>query len=137
MGKLGPLFAATLMVAACGNGAVLSNLRCDGACQDVANPFLLKLAVDYDDPEGTLAACTLGVTVDGREAASYPLDAKVSAVANGRGSVPFDVPLRPARIKDGDTFDVAVEATGRDGATNFVTRTFTFRLRLAVKDQVI
>ncbi len=92
MGKLGPLFAAALLATACGTGAELSNLRCDGACQDVANPFLMKLVVDYDDPDGTLAACTLGVTVGGRTAASYPLDAKVSPVANGSGSVPFDVP---------------------------------------------
>jgi hypothetical protein len=124
----GPFCAAALVAVACGNGARLSNLRCDGACQDVADPFLMKLVVDYDDPDGTLAACTLGVTVGGRSAASYPLDAKVGPVANGSGSIPFEVPLRPSRINDGDTFEVDVEATGKDGATNAVRRSFTFHL---------
>ncbi|MFM2152073.1 MAG: hypothetical protein RL199_508 [Pseudomonadota bacterium] len=123
----GPALAAAL-AAACGNGPSLSNLRCDGDCQDVADPFLMKLVVDYEDPDGTLASCTLGVTVGGRPAASHPLDAKVAPTANGSGTISFDAPLRPARIKDGDTFEVDVEATGRDGATNSVRRSFTFHL---------
>jgi hypothetical protein len=123
--------AALLVIAAlstgCG-GAKLSNLRCDAACQDVADPFLMKLVVDYDDPDGTLASSTLGVNVGGRMAASYPLDAKLAPASSGAGAIAFDVPLRPARINEGDSFQVDVEATGQDGATNRVSRTFTFHL---------
>jgi hypothetical protein len=121
------LFTVAALCAGCG-GAKLSNLRCDTACQDVADPFLMKLVIDYEDPDGTLAASTLGVAVGGRAAASFPLDTKRLPTSDGAGSIPFDVPLRPARINDGDTFQVDVEATGPDGATNSVSRIFTFQL---------
>lgn len=122
------LLATAALSSACGGAAKLSNLRCDGECQDVANPFLMKLVVDYDDPDGTLASSTLGANVGGRVAASYPLDAKLAPASSGTGSIAFDVPLRPARINEGDSFQIDVSATGQDGATNSVSRTFTFHL---------
>ncbi len=118
------LLVLSALLTACGGSVTLSNLRCDGACQSVPDPFRLTLAVDYADPDGALGSQQLHVVVSGRTAAVVPLDPLLKPTTPGHGSIAFEVPMSPARVNDGDTFEVTVETD----VSNSVRRSFTFEL---------
>lgn len=55
-----------VLASACGGGPKLSSLRCRAnPCQDVHDPLKLLLAVDFEDPSGTLGAGALELRLDG------------------------------------------------------------------------
>ena len=55
-----------LLLAGCGKGPQLSNLRCRAAdCQSTEDPLKLLLAVDFNDDTGTLDKGALDLRVNG------------------------------------------------------------------------
>lgn len=123
------LAVLALTLAACGGSATLSDLRCDDPCQDFANPFLLHLQIDYDDPGSTLEGGQLQVKIDGQDHLKLPINDLATRPLPEQGTLRFEVPLDFPRLVDGRLFTVAVRAETFDGQrTN--ERTLPFRMRL-------
>jgi hypothetical protein len=109
---------------ACGSAPDLTNLRCDGACQDVQDPFLLKLAVDFVDPAKELAQGSVVVKIAGRTVATLTADPLMSPKGAGQGTLRFPLSLHFGTVHDGDSFTVGVAGSGTFGTTNELEETF-------------
>lgn len=119
------LSLAVLLCSACGpsgSSPVLENLRCaeEGACQSEADPFLLRLAVDFRDDDGDLGSGTFTVFVDDSISdGPTPLlqhfeEAELSPYAT-EGSVVLPAGLQISGMRSGMVFIVAIEVTDHAG----------------------
>lgn len=114
------LAVAAAWAAACGPTAQLSALRCDGKCQDTADPFLLRLQADFDDPASILGDAELVLKVNGGEVARYRLAPLLPAGATS-GTLKFQLKLSLPTIEDGQQFMVRARAVeGGSDASNEV-----------------
>lgn len=116
--------ACAVALAGCGSAASLSNLRCDASCQDVADPFLMNLAVTFDDPAAVLARSDLVVQINGASAATYKLETLIVPKGATAGTLRFPLSLHFRSVTDGETFELGVQSSGPDGTSNLVRRTF-------------
>ena len=132
------LISACLSAVACGgSGPKLKNLRCRAAaCQQVEDPLMLKLSVDFEDPTGTLSAGELDLRVDGKTQSAIALrDVFTSQgldLAAKSGTLQIDDDLLLSQIKEGVTFNVSFLATNGQGQdSNEPSLTFTVHLGVA------
>jgi hypothetical protein len=112
--------ALFFLLAACGGGPRLTDLRCrSSTCQSNENPLLLQLAVDFSDESGTLDKGSLDLRVNGSSQHKLPLaDVFVAqGIAGGakRGTLRIDDDLRLDRIAQGEQFSLSVVATNGEG----------------------
>ena len=125
---------AALLLAACGGGPHLSNLRCRTTpCQSPEQPFTLRLAVDFDDGTGTLAKGALELRVDGNTQTAVSLADLFSAqhldptATHGTLSVDQDVVLD--RVGQNQSFAASVVAhNGQGQQSNEPTLSFKLTL---------
>ena len=114
--------AATAALLACGGGPRLTNLRCRAdPCQDVEDPFRLLLAVDFDDPTGTLGAGELDLRVDGRTANAIALkdvfNLQNVPLGATKGTLQIDDDVALNKVCQGVQFKVSLLATPALGCT--------------------
>ena len=128
--------ACLLLLAACGGaGPRLANLRCRDPqhCQHPEDPFRVLLAVDFDDPTGTLELGALVLRVNGGTQAQVPLRQlfKAQRIGSGtkKGTLQVDEELVLDRITQGEQVKVGLLATNGQGRdSNEPTLTFTLHL---------
>lgn len=108
MRRLLPLLAA-LALTACGPTAQLSALRCGPSCQDTADPFLLRLMLDFEDPSSILKDGELLVKVGDAEVARFAL-APVLPPQETAGTIAFPLKLSFPSLEDGLRFTVRARA---------------------------
>lgn len=101
----------------CG-GPSLAALRCESTCQDVQNPFLLRLLVDYEDPDRVLPTGHLVASIDGSEQDAMALASLMPASPPPSGTFAFPLPLHFSTLQDGRRFTVSVHAVSGDEETN-------------------
>ncbi len=119
---------AVLALTGCGSGLSLSNLRCDGACQSVDDPFTLTLEVDYDDPDGALAHGSLQFKFEDVVGAGTESTASLVTGAGRSGTMHFAVPLKLTAIQDGEALTLGVTASGAGETSDQVERAFVLHL---------
>jgi hypothetical protein len=124
----GLVAAMALMLSACGGGVALENLRCDVACQQVADPLTMALAIDYTDASGLLADGTLELTVDDAAMPSVAIASIVPGGSSDSGTLRFALPLRFRSVQNGRTFEVGVSVSTPQGTSNRVTERFVLSL---------
>ncbi len=113
------LLALAIALAGCGGSPVqLSKLRCRNgasACQDVEDPFKLLLAVDFQDPSGTLGKGSLELRVNGNTQVAISLQdvfAQQSLPLTATtGTLAIDDDVLLSSVKDGQQFTVSLLAT--------------------------
>lgn len=116
---------AGLGVAACGppgDAPRLTNLRCAvaDACQTLADPFKVRLAVDFEDPDGDLGYGVWSAWVDDASTVDAALlepvfQATETDPAASSGVLWFEVPLQLPRLHDGLEFTVALQVNDSAG----------------------
>jgi hypothetical protein len=113
--------AAALALAGCGgSGPKLHNLRCrTDSCQHPEDPLRVLLAVDFDDPSGTLASGSLELRVDGRTQIAVALrdifNLQGLAADARTGTLQIDDDVLLSSIKDGTQFKLSLLATNGQG----------------------
>ena len=129
--KLWPL----LLLAACGGGPSLTNLRCrDPAhCQDVEDPLKLLLAVDFRDDTGTLGEGVLNLRVGGNTQQTVSLadifTAQKIAPGARSGTLQIDDDISLDKMSQGMSVQVsAVAVNGRGNHSNEPNLTFVLHL---------
>lgn len=105
------------VLAGCGPSAQLTEFACQAPCQDVHDPFLLKLTVGYDDPDGLLANGRLVVRLGENEVGSIALGPLVTP-GQAKGRIPFELPVDLGKVRDELRFRLRAQATLPDGETN-------------------
>ena len=132
--RLVRLLALASILAGCGGGPQLSNLRCRSAqCQHAEDPFRVLLAVDFDDPSGTLDKGALDLRINGSTQASVALAdlfaAQGLAPGTPRGTLNVDEEMVLDRITQGQQVRVGLLATNGQGRdSNDPSLTFTLHL---------
>jgi hypothetical protein len=122
------------LLAACGGGPRLTNLRCSSdKCQSVEDPLLLLLAVDFSDDSGTLDAGAIDLRLNGNSQRTVSLAdifaAQGIAAGTKKGTLQIDDDIAPERMNQGQQFTVSVVATnGRGHDYNEPDITFTLHL---------
>jgi hypothetical protein len=129
--KLAPL----LLVAACGGGPQLSNLRCRDAahCQDVEDPLKVLLAVDFSDDSGTLSQGVLNLRVSGNTQQTVTLadifTAQGIAAGTKKGTLQIDDDMTLDKMSQGQQVQVSVVAVNGHGhGSNEPSLTFALHL---------
>jgi hypothetical protein len=125
---------ALLLASACGGGPHLSNLRCRAAqCQDVEDPVKLLLAVDFDDPSGTLDRGVLNLRLGGQTqqtvslADIFPLQQLAPGATKGTLQIDDDLVLD--RMSQGQQVKVSFTAVnGLGHGSNEPSLTFSLHL---------
>jgi len=124
-----------LLLAACGGGPQLTNLRCrDTAhCQDAEDPLKLLLEVDFSDDSGTLGAGVLDLRVGGNTQATVSIADMFAAqgVAAGtkKGTLQIDDDLTLDKLSQGESVQVSVVAVdGQGKRSNEPNLTFALHL---------
>jgi hypothetical protein len=124
-----------LALAGCGgSGPKLKNLRCRAdPCQHAEDPFRLQLAVDFDDPTGTLSAGALDLRVNGSTQNAVALrdvfNAQQLALDARSGTLQIDDDVLLSQVKNGASFTVSFLATNGAGQdSNEPTLTFQVHL---------
>lgn len=132
--------AALLALAACGPhemAPILTGLRCADPqhCQETTNPFLLRLEVDFDDPDGDFAMGTgaINLTIDGVNQDTRPAEdyfERSSLERQARtGTLRFDLEVEFKGVEDGLEFVVGVDGVDAQGhQSNNPTLTLEMRL---------
>jgi hypothetical protein len=130
--KLLPLL---LLLAACGGGPQLTNLRCrvGGHCQDVEDPLKVLLAVDFIDNSGTLDKGVLNLKVDGNTQQTVSLADIFTAQSIGSGArtgtLRIDDDMTLDRLNQGQQISVSLVAVdGQGQASNEPSLTFMLHL---------
>ena len=129
--KLWPL----LLLAACGGGPSLTNLRCrDPAhCQDVEDPLKLLLAVDFRDDTGTLGEGVLNLRLGGNTQQTVSIadifTAQNIAPGTRSGTVRIDDDIFLDKMSQGMSVRVsAVAVNGQGKHSNEPSLTFALHL---------
>ena len=125
---------ALVLIAGCGGGPQLSNLRCrQDPCQHSEDPLKLLLAVDFADESGSLDKGALELRLNGATQQIISLAdvfaAQGLAAGARKGTIALDDDLVLDRIGPGQQVSVGLLAT--DGAghdSNQPTLTFTLKL---------
>jgi hypothetical protein len=127
--------AAALLLAACGGGPQLGNLRCrtPGQCQDAEDPLKLLLEVDFTDDTGTLGAGTLNLRVGGSTQQTVSISDMFTAqnIAQGtkKGTLQFDQDMLLDKLSQGEQVEVStVAVNGQGQESNEPKLTFTLHL---------
>ena len=124
-----------LLLAACGGGPQLSNLRCRDAaqCQDVEDPLKLLLAVDFTDDSGTLDKGVLDLKVGGNTQQTVSIADVFTAqkIASGtrKGTLQIDDDLSLDQLSQGAQVQVSVVAVNGQGKQSNEP-SLTFKLHL-------
>ena len=126
---------ALLLLAACGGGPQLTNLRCrDKAhCQDVEDPLKVLLEVDFSDDSGTLDQGVLNLRVNGNTqqtvAVADMFTAQGLASGTKKGTLKIDQDMTLDRLSQGAEVKVsAVAVNGKGQESNEPTLSFTLHL---------
>ena len=138
-GRAGPRWArgcAILLAAsaACGGGPKLTNLRCrETPCQDPEDPFLLHLAVDFDDPSGTLSAGALELYTNGALEEAVSLSDLFTAqnidASATQGTLQVDEEVSLTTLTAGEMFTAGLQARNGGGEeSNTPTLSLTLTL---------
>lgn len=122
------VLALSFSATACGSSASMSRLRCQDACQDRADPFLLLLEADFDDPEGEMNGGVLLVRIDNRAPSSLEIDSLKPATGRLVGVLRFGVPLPFDSLTEGQQFTVSVQASRGERQTGQTKLPFTIHL---------
>lgn len=124
-----------LLLAACGGGPQLSNLRCRvaGHCQDVEDPLKVLLAVDFIDESGTLDKGVLNLKVDGNTQQTVSLadifTAQSLPAGLRTGTLRIDDDMTLDRLNQGQQISVSLVAVdGQGHASNEPSLTFMLHL---------
>ena len=124
-----------LLLAACGGGPQLSNLRCrDPAhCQDVEDPLKVLLAVDFLDDTATLDKGVLNLRVNGGTQQTVSLSDMLTAegIATGtkKGTLQIDDDMTLDKMSQGQQVQVSLVAVNGQGhCSNEPSLTFTLHL---------
>jgi hypothetical protein len=127
--------AGLLLLAACGGGPQLTNLRCRDAahCQDVEDPLKVLLAVDFVDDSGTLDQGVLNLRVGGNTQQTVTLadifTAQGIAPGTKKGTLKIDDDMTLDRLSQGEQVVVSVVAVNGQGhGSNEPSLTFTLHL---------
>jgi hypothetical protein len=109
-----------LLLAGCGKGPHLTNLRCRAAaCQGNEDPLKLLLAVDFSDDTGTLDKGALDLRVNGgsqqRVSLADIFAAQGIAPGTKKGTLQIDDDITLDRMSQGQQFSVSVVATDGQG----------------------
>ena len=133
--RLLPPLAIAASAAACGGGPHLSNLRCrdPNRCNDVEDPFKLRLAVDFEDDSKTLAKGALELRLEGQTQRAVSIAGIFAAqeIAKDvtRGTLLIDDDLVLDQVANGQNLTVGLLATnGRGEQSNEADANFTIRL---------
>jgi hypothetical protein len=124
-----------LLLAACGGGPHLTNLRCRDAahCQDVESPLRVLLAVDFADDSGTLDKGVLNLRVGGNTQQTVSLadifTAQGIAPGTRKGTLRIDDDMTLDRMNQGQEVSVSVVAVNGQGHGSNEP-SLTFRLHL-------
>lgn len=133
--RLAGLVAFSIGLAACGSGPKLSNLRCRNAakCQHPEDPFRLLLAVDFDDPTGTLDKGALDLRVSGNTQNSVSIRDLFTlqnlAAGATHGTLDIDDEVVLDRVQQNQQFTVSLLATNGAGQGSNEPK-LTFNLHL-------
>ncbi len=126
---------ALLLLAACGGGPQLTNLRCRDAahCQDVEDPLKVLLEVDFLDDSGTLESGVLNLRVNGNTQQTVTLadifTAQGIAPGTKKGTLKVDDDMTLDRLSQGQEVKVSVVAVnGKGQGSNEPTLSFTLHL---------
>jgi hypothetical protein len=108
---------------ACGGGPSLTNLRCRGVhCQQSEQPYTLQLAVDFDDPSGTLGRGSMELRLNGSTQVAVSLadlfSAQHLATTATNGTIDFDQDVALDNVTSGGTFNTSVIAHDGNGKTS-------------------
>ena len=124
-----------LLLAACGGGPQLTNLRCRDAvhCQDVEAPLKVLLAVDFADDSGTLDKGVLNLRVGGSTQQTVSLadifTAQGIAPGTRKGTFRIDDDLTLDRMGQGQEVAVSLVAVNGQGhGSNEPSLTFKLHL---------
>ena len=126
--------ALLLLCAACGGGPRLTNLRCrESPCQDPEDPFMLRLAVDFSDPSGTMGAGALELLLNGNLVEGVSLadlfNAQSIALNATEGTLQVDEALSLSSVHSGETFSAGLRArNGQAQESNAPELDFTLSL---------
>ena len=126
--------ALALLLAGCGGGPQLSNLRCRATpCQSPEQPFTLRLSVDFSDGTGTLAKGALELRVDGSTQSAVSLADLFSAQhldpAATHGTLLIDQDVVLDRVGQNQSFAASVVAhNGQGQKSNEPTLSFKLTL---------
>jgi len=133
-----PSLALAACAVACGGGPRLSNLRCRDAsrCNDVEDPLLLHLAVDFEDGSKTLSEGALELRLGGQtqRAVSLPDVFVAQGIARDatRGTLLIDDVLLLDQVANGQELTVGLLATNGSGQeSNEADAKFTLHLGAA------
>lgn len=118
------ILALSCALVACGSSASIGGLRCQKPCQDNADPFLLLLEADFEDPDGEFNGGVLLVRIDNQPLAPQNLDPLV----NPTGVLRFGVPLPFESYTEGQRFTVHVQASHNGHQTSSTKLPFTIHL---------
>jgi hypothetical protein len=126
--------ALVLPALACGGGPVLSGLRCrTDPCQHPEQPLTMRLAVDFEDPSGTLGRGSMELRLNGKTQSAFSLGDLFATqrVAPGatQGTIQFDQDFSPDALGAGTTLSSSVLAHDGDGRTSNEP-TLDFRVNL-------
>jgi hypothetical protein len=116
-----PLALAAALLCHCGgSGPKLHNLRCRAdPCQDPEDPFKLLLAVDFEDPTGTLGGGELDLRVDGKTQTAVALrdmfTSQGISLDTAKGTLNIDDDVILSTIADGTNFRLSLIATNGKG----------------------
>ncbi len=129
------VFSAWAAAGCGGGGPQLSNLRCRDPqhCQHPEDPFRVLLAVDFDDPTGTLDNGALDLRVNGNTQASVSLRdlfaAQSIAPGTKKGTLQVDEEFVLDRVTQGESVKVGLLATNGQGrGSNEPSLIFTLHL---------
>ena len=125
---------AGVLLAACGGGPRLSNLRCRATpCQSPEQPFTLRLSVDFSDGTGSLGKGALELRVDGSTQSAVSLADLFSAQhldpAATHGTLLIDQDVVLDRVGQNQSFAASVVAhNGQGQKSNEPTLSFKLTL---------
>ena len=128
-------FFALVLLAACGGGPQLSNLRCRDAahCQDVEDPLKVLLEVDFSDDSGTLDEGVLNLRVNGNTQQTVTVadmfTAQGLAAGTKKGTLKVDQDMTLDRLSQGAEVKVSMVAVnGKGQDSNEPELSFTLHL---------
>jgi hypothetical protein len=121
--ELASAAALALPALGCGGGPVLSGLRCrTDPCQHPEQPLTVRLAVDFEDPSGTLGRGSMELRLNGKTQSAFSLGDLFATqrLAPGatQGTIAFDQDCALDGAGAGSTFTASILAHDGDGRSS-------------------